>query len=129
LIVDKEDSPYVRDEIETCFKAGKKVLMLRKYGVEREEKLEEFIKLMQEHVFISDFRTCVELEEKIQKGILFELARKYRETPRIIEGRVESFRYAFELINRTLNDLFLVTRTLPIITPPKENDYFDKKIM
>jgi vacuolar-type H+-ATPase subunit F/Vma7 len=118
LIVDEKDSQYVREEIEHCISRGKKVLMLRKEKAPRDEKLQEFIEYMQEHVFVSDFENCVELGDKIQRGLLAELANRYRETPLVIEGRPQSYGYATSLIKKTRDRLFLVTRTLPLITPP-----------
>lgn len=125
LIVDTKDSQFVRQEIDACHQSGKKVLMLRKVEKERDRELEDFIKTMEQDVFISDFRTCVELRDKIQLGVLSELVRKYAEKPQVIDGRVQSYKFAIDLINRTRKKLFLVTRTLPIITPPRKNDRDD----
>jgi hypothetical protein len=125
LIVDTKDSRFVRQEIDVCRQNGKKILMLRKAEKKRDRELEDFIEMMEQDVFVSDFRTCVDLKTKIQLGIISELTRKYRETPRLIDGRVESYKYAIDLMARTRRKLFLVTRTLPIITPPLENDHED----
>ncbi|CAD7767112.1 MAG: hypothetical protein DNFNHJIP_00519 [Candidatus Argoarchaeum ethanivorans] len=53
LIVADEDSPYVREEIETCIFEGKSVLVLRKNReVQIEDSLKEFLEEMHQYAFI-----------------------------------------------------------------------------
>lgn len=126
LIIAHEDSPYVREEIETCISEGKSVLVLRKdEETDMDESLEKFLEEMYQYAFVSDFTTCTELADKVRDGIIIEVSKRYIEKGEIIVGSVRMFEKAFEIIRSAKKQLFLIVRTPPYLIPPESHDSLD----
>lgn len=126
LIIADEDSPYVREEIETCISEGKSVLVLRKNEeTDVDKSLEEFLEEMYRYAFVSDFTTCTELADKVREGVIIEVSKKYRERGEVIVGSIRMFDKAFELIRSAKKRLFLIVRTPPYLISPKPHDSLD----
>jgi len=126
LIIADQDSPYVREEVETCISEGKSVLVLRKNSkTDIDESLQKFLEDMHQYAFISEFITCTEIADKVREGIIIELSRKYKEKGEVIVGSVRMFEKAFELIRSAKKQLFLIVRTPPYLIPPESHDLLD----
>ena len=129
LIIAYEDSPFVREEIESCISEGKSVLVFKKSGKTNiNNELKEFLEDVYQYAFVSEFTTCTELSDKAREGLIIELSKKYREEGDVIVGSVRMFNEALDLIHLAKKKLFLIVRTPPFLFPSINSDSMDLQL-
>lgn len=143
MILWKNISKYVKEEIEEARKLGKHLLVFMKdTGKERRSK--ELIKLTEElkpHIRYARFKQMREFERIVRESVQNEINRLFFSAPKPFDTVKNIYEYATKIISRTQSELYTVERTpllllgLHINIPEQERfykvlkDWMDKQVL
>lgn len=123
LILWKDVSKFVKEEIDEARRLGKHILVFVK-DTDKEKRSKELTKILEKlkpRVRYARFEKVRELEKRVRESVQNEIKRLFFSAPKPFDTVRNIYEYAIKIISRTQSELYIVERTPLLILGPHKD--------